>query len=695
MLTVVGIKSSSIQNGYYFKQDGGYYIEELVKNGLYQWFGKAAEKLGLQGSIEIQDHIKVFNGILPGGIEVGKRNPDGILNGRPGYDLTFSMNKDLSLIICCSKNKELRQYFLDAHVKSVKIAMVEVEKMVLARKTVGGITHYEPTKNMVAALFTHFSSRAGDPQVHTHACVANVTQRADGQWRALATDMQRKHGFYEKIRDNATYIGHIYQNEMALAAKEKGFKVERVNKHGMFEIKSFPDDIRKHFSKRREQIEKIVSSLENADKNDKKLFDQVAQNSRASKQKISKTDFMLKSKHEMQSFLSNNIYNKNFDQLLDVCTKDKALKSQPTTIDAKNAISDAISSLSTFSVKLDANKIIEKAVCFDLGGSSTASLQSALDEYIKTGKLLKTSSDNFTTPNLVNKENHLTASIKNTLGGSILSVHNIKESLLNSRLCIVKEPKSLEAKLATIDNIINDLESNGKKVRLLTQTKSMASSHNEHLRSQKTNLWQQLKRLGKLDRAESLYGFLYKTENDRSNPLNNIFAKKGKQVWIVEDSQRISIDAAQKLIDLSQKRHTNIIFLSFNEGRRSCLAGNALSIIEKAGAPCIKPPSTTKTTQKSKLTCKVHEIKPNLNTSNSQKNIIRQQRLASNVVQQYGNNLSKVEVFGSIQKSAATLSQLIRDELKSQGIIKQENHNIITQTPAYLSIEEKKTRQIF
>ncbi len=123
LLSVVSIKSSSIQSGYYLKQDGGYYIEDATQKNLYQWMGQGAADLGLEGTINEVDHARVFNGVLPGGIEVGKRNVDGTLNGRPGYDLTFSMNKDISLIICCTNNKELKEYFLEAHINAVKTAM--------------------------------------------------------------------------------------------------------------------------------------------------------------------------------------------------------------------------------------------------------------------------------------------------------------------------------------------------------------------------------------------------------------------------------------------------------------------------------------------------------------------------------------------------------------------------------------------
>ena len=37
----------------------------------------------------------------------------------------------------------------------------------------------------MAATFRHRASRAGDPQLHTHAVVANMALGPDGRWTAL------------------------------------------------------------------------------------------------------------------------------------------------------------------------------------------------------------------------------------------------------------------------------------------------------------------------------------------------------------------------------------------------------------------------------------------------------------------------------------------------------------------------------
>src|SRR5690606_34770708 len=42
-----------------------------------------------------------------------------------------------------------------------------------------------PTTGFIVASFTEFTSRADDPQLHTHVVVSNKVQGLDGKWRAV------------------------------------------------------------------------------------------------------------------------------------------------------------------------------------------------------------------------------------------------------------------------------------------------------------------------------------------------------------------------------------------------------------------------------------------------------------------------------------------------------------------------------
>ena len=44
---------------------------------LYQWFGKGANELGLDGAIDNGVHAQIYSGRLPNGEAIGKPMPDG------------------------------------------------------------------------------------------------------------------------------------------------------------------------------------------------------------------------------------------------------------------------------------------------------------------------------------------------------------------------------------------------------------------------------------------------------------------------------------------------------------------------------------------------------------------------------------------------------------------------------------------
>jgi conjugative relaxase-like TrwC/TraI family protein len=56
--------------------------------------------------------------------------------------------------------------------------------------------------NGFLAAYTHRSSRAGDPQLHTHVLIANATKGSDGRWTRL---------YHPAIYEHAEAAGYIYE----------------------------------------------------------------------------------------------------------------------------------------------------------------------------------------------------------------------------------------------------------------------------------------------------------------------------------------------------------------------------------------------------------------------------------------------------------------------------------------------------
>ena len=108
------------------------------------------------------------------------------------------------------------------------------------------------TGNLVAAAFTHTSSRALDPLLHTHLTVFNATfDETEKRWKALQAG-----GMYDAIR----YGTAVYRNELAKRVQQIGYRI-RPAKHG-FEIEGVNDAVLKRFSKRSQQRDAVVRELE-------------------------------------------------------------------------------------------------------------------------------------------------------------------------------------------------------------------------------------------------------------------------------------------------------------------------------------------------------------------------------------------------------------------------------------------------
>lgn len=702
MLSREFIRKEAVKSGYYLKEDSGYYTEEGIQKTLYQWIGKGAKEQGLHGAINEAVFKRVFNGVLPSGDTIGRRDEDGNLTtGRNGYDLTFTMNKEISLIICCTKDKSLREYFLESHINAVKTAMAEVEKMVAARVTQNGVTSPDQTKNMIAALCTHLSSRKGDPNVHTHALVANATKRTDGKWRALSTEIDGDSCFFSKINDNATYFGHIYQNEMELATKAKGFKTRSLGKHGMFAIDGFSEDLKENFSKRRMDILAAVSKLPESQQNNKIVLGKVSVSTRDSKVTMKSVDFIKHSQGVIEKYFEQKEGGIAFDDHVSGCQSPNKEKDTIIGEHTREAIIDAVNALSTFYVSMDPSVIIERAMELDHGKSSFEATQKALESYIKEGGLLRSGSGHYTSKALIDRENKFMSSLEGLKpAGSFDNVKkesgNLQQGVITSlkrgQCCVVREPRDISDKTKQMDSLINRLEREGYKVSVLTQTKTIASEYNRSVKENES-FFQRLTSLGKSDRAHSLHGFVHHYEEKTASSLSNVLAKKGKEVFIIEHANSLGLGMAEKMIDLSQRRGAKLVFMSYQEGRMSSMTGNVVSLLKKSGVPEVSVPLEKKPSKE--IDYVVHEVKSDINADSKEKRLDRQERLAYDLLENHDAQFSKVQVLSANALGARTQTDCIRRELKERGLLGDDSHCIETERPVYLPPEKRKHVKYF
>ncbi len=192
MLTLAKVVSASSAAVYYEGSDD-YYAEGGRAPSA--WWGAGADALDLHGTVDSDDFRALLDGQLPDGLEMHRGG-----EGRTaGLDLTFSAPKSVSMQALIGGSTEL----LDAHQQAVTHALQYVQAELAAyRSTQDGETVSVRSQNVVAARFDHDLSRELDPQVHTHCVLLNLTQRPDGQWRALDA-----HALYEQQK----LLGVLYR----------------------------------------------------------------------------------------------------------------------------------------------------------------------------------------------------------------------------------------------------------------------------------------------------------------------------------------------------------------------------------------------------------------------------------------------------------------------------------------------------
>lgn len=237
MVASVSALTSSAQASSYYEADD-YYAEGGLSPS--KWQGKGADELGLSGEVDRDAFRELLDGKVAGQ-QLGTVR-DGQLEHRPGWDVTLSAPKSVSIMAEVAGDRRL----IEAHGQAVKTALAHVEAHTAAtRVRHGGSVTREATGNLVVASFQHGTSRAQDPQLHTHNVIMNATQSEDGSWRSL-----EPRAIYQLQKQ----IGAIYRQELALKVRELGYEIA-TGKESMFEIKGVSADVMAAFSTRSAEIE--------------------------------------------------------------------------------------------------------------------------------------------------------------------------------------------------------------------------------------------------------------------------------------------------------------------------------------------------------------------------------------------------------------------------------------------------------
>jgi conjugative relaxase-like TrwC/TraI family protein len=211
-----------------------------------RWWGRGLSELGLAQDGVVQE--QQLEALLARGLhpETGRRlgrawRSDGVT----GFDLCFSAPKSVTGLWAIGGNK-IGAEIAEAHRAAVRAALGFLDThAATSRKGVNGVEQIS-TAGFAAGIFDHRTSRAGDPQLHSHALVVNKLRCADGGWRSIDG---------HEIYHHKKAAGALYQAALRAELTQRlGVVFDPVNAHGQAEIAGFPAELTALWSKRTQQI---------------------------------------------------------------------------------------------------------------------------------------------------------------------------------------------------------------------------------------------------------------------------------------------------------------------------------------------------------------------------------------------------------------------------------------------------------
>lgn len=167
---------------YYVEALPNYYLDSGEPAG--RWHGRGAERLGLVGEVGDVAFLALMAGLDP---RHTKDVPLGMpFNARSvrGFDVTASAPKSVSVLFAVGDG-DTRRHVLAAHDTAVESMLCWVEDHAHTRFRINGEVAVVDAEGIIAATFRQHTSRALDPQLHTHVVISNKVISPDDRWLAL------------------------------------------------------------------------------------------------------------------------------------------------------------------------------------------------------------------------------------------------------------------------------------------------------------------------------------------------------------------------------------------------------------------------------------------------------------------------------------------------------------------------------
>jgi conjugative relaxase-like TrwC/TraI family protein len=637
-----------------------------------RWGGKAAAMLGLAGTIEKADWDSLCENRHPEtGDRLTLRQKE---HRRVGWDFNWNVPKSLSVVEALTGDDRIKEAIRDA----VSETMLDIEADVKTRVSVGKGKMSRVTGNLVWGEYLHLESRPVngicDPNLHVHAFVMNSTyDPVEQKWKALElSEIKRDAPFYEAI----------FHNKLAHKVQDLGYAVARTDER--WELVGIPKTMREKFSERKKEIEAKAKELGITNAKSK---DALGAKTRAGKQELKLTPDELLAEWRSRLDLDE-------EHLL----HQVARQSHPVELRsnfAKEAVAHAIEHCFERKSVISEKRLQAEALRFGVGQVTLEEVNEALKNH---GVLLREYRGQrmATTSAILAEESRMLSFAREGRGACRPLVGGnqpLERTWLNAdqqkavrhlwettdRVAVIRGAAGV-GKTTLLQEAVAGIEQHGKKVYVFAPT---AEASRKVLRDE-----------GFKD-AETLARLLIDPTLQRAIQ---------DQVILIDEVSLVSSRQMAQVFDLAESTHARVILLGDRQQHGSVERGAVLRLLETEAG--IKPAEVLEIQrQKDQYKQAVRYLSEGFPNEGFAKlddmqwikedaSDHRYERLAADYVAalQAGTPFQKLLVISPTHAEGKAVNDALRTELRKQGLIGKQDHEVSILRSANLTVAERGDR---
>ena len=331
------------------------------------WYGFGAARLGLTGRCRQKDFEALCAGRDPrSGARLNARDKGA--NRRVCFFGQISAPKDVSVACLVGGDARILKWWDEA----VRETLREIEAVASTRVRRGGADSDRTTGNLVAAVVTHDTNRALDPQLHTHVCIMNLTyDEVENRWKGMQPSAFYRH---------QGYFREVCYNRLAARMRDAGYELESVRGIG-FNIVGFPSELRQAFSKRRQEILRRAAAAQTTSQDD---LQAITAQSRAQKTKATAAELRATWTAQGSEWLG---------EVRTIIERTIRTSAARPTLDATAPLVSAEAHVFERRSVVDERLLWREALIVGRGDVNLAELKAATEHRVGTGELLRVGGD--------------------------------------------------------------------------------------------------------------------------------------------------------------------------------------------------------------------------------------------------------------------------------------------------------------